>query len=152
MDDASLPSRIRLLAARKLIGLGAPPKHTLLGVVVELGLDDGLDVLAAYEDGTARYFNYTGHLLIWENSTAESAQLIRNLFDASATIVSQIGLWTKPRRMFPPKGMMRISFLGTDGLYFGEGPINQLFSDPFSAPALQAATALLQYLTAQQKA
>jgi len=41
---------------------------------------------------------------------------------------------------------VRISFLVTDGLYFGEGPINVLFSDALAAPALSSATALMQYL------
>jgi len=42
---------------------------------------------------------------------------------------------------------IRISFLVSDGLYFGEGPINDLFKDQLAAPALLATTRLMQYLT-----
>lgn len=148
--NASLPSRIRLLAAHRLRSMGESLPHTLLGVVVELGLEGGLDVLAAYPDGTARYFNYSGRLLIWESNSTESDALISTLMKAAQQIVSQIGLWNKPRRMFPPQDVLRITFLGTDGLYFGEGPINTMFGDPLAAPALQAATAVMQFLTSQQ--
>jgi hypothetical protein len=48
--------------------------------------------------------------------------------------------------------MARISFLVADGLYFGEAPLNNLFNDPLAAPALQAATALMQFLTTIQPA
>jgi hypothetical protein len=42
---------------------------------------------------------------------------------------------------------MRITFLVSDGLYFGEGPINDLFNDPMAKPALITATELMRYLT-----
>jgi hypothetical protein len=152
VDDAALPSRVRLLAAHRLRSMGETLSHTLLGVVVELGLEGGLDALAAYPDGTARYFNYSGRLLIWESHSTESDALIDKLMQSAQQIVSQIGLWNKPRRMFPPQDVLRISFLGTDGLYFGEGPINTMFGDPLAAPALQHATAIMQFLIARQEA
>lgn len=149
--DAGQPSRIRLLASQQLRSRGVPVAHELLGVIVELGLEGGLDVLAAFKDGTARYFNYTGKVLIWESPSPDSNAIINKLFAESQRIVSQIGLWRKPRKIFPAKGLLRISFLGTDGLYFGEGPIQVMFDDTMSAPAIREATALLQFLTSQQK-
>lgn len=148
LADHNMESRIRLLAAHILRQRSMDiPRKDLLGVIVEIGLEDGLDVLASYSDGTARYFNYTGKVLIWEAPNAESIPLTQNLFNASARIVSQIGPWNKPRKPFPPKGSLRISFLVSDGLYFGEGPVNVLFNDAMAGPALQAATALMQYVT-----
>jgi hypothetical protein len=32
----------------------------LLGVVIEVGMDNGLDLLAAYADGSSRYYNFSG--------------------------------------------------------------------------------------------
>ena len=151
VEDDGQPARIRLLASQKLRSRGVQPGHQLLGVIVELVLEEGLDVLAAFKDGTARYFNYTGKVLIWESPTSASDAIINRLFAESQRIVAQIGLWRKPRKMFPGKGMLRISFLGTDGLYFGEGPISIMFDDVMSAPAIREATALLQFLTAQQQ-
>ncbi len=146
--DTMLESRIRLLACKSLKNQGQiPAEKILLGVVVEIGLDEGLDVLAAYRDGTARYINYTGRLLIWEASDLQSALITKSIFDASEKIVARIGPWNKPRRDFPSTGNLRISFLVSDGLYFGEGPIKTLFNDAMAAPALNAATSMLQYIT-----
>ena len=150
MRDAKLESRLRLLAANQLKqrNVNDLPKW-LLGVVVELGLEDGLDVLAAYKDGTARYINYTGSMVIWEAYTHQSMAITNKLFEASENIVNQIGPWNQPRRPYPMQQNMRISFLCTDALYFGEGPINVLFNDPMAAPALQAATEFLQLVTSK---
>src|SRR5215472_12275269 len=38
----------------------------VLGVVVEVSLPEGLDVLAAYADGSARYLNWSGAAVVWD--------------------------------------------------------------------------------------
>jgi hypothetical protein len=146
--DTLLESRLRLLACYLLKKLGQLPKEKiLLGVIVEIGMEEGLDVLAAYRDGSARYINFTGRLLIWDTSDLQSALITKSIFDASEKIVAQIGPWNQPRRACPSAGNLRISFLVSDGLYFGEGPVNTLFSDPVASPALTAATSMLKYIT-----
>ncbi|MGI4834422.1 MAG: hypothetical protein ACRYFK_13280 [Janthinobacterium lividum] len=148
-DDA-LESRPRLLACRRLTALGEPTGPlTLLGVVVEVALLEGLDVLAAFVDGRARYFNQAGKLLVWETSTAESEQLIALLLAAGRQTVSQIGPWDKQRLPPPAKGLVRMTFLVSDGLYFGQGPFEVLQQDPLGAPVIGAATQLMIYLTEQ---
>ena len=148
--DLELESRQRLLAFRQLAAnTDAVLPKQLLGIVIEMGLPEGLDVLAAYEDGTARYLNYTGKMIIWETRTAESDRLISELFSAGNTVVKQIGPWNQPRRPFRGEGMIRMSFLVTDGLYFGEGPFTVLEKDPMGGPVIHAATELLIYLTSQ---
>ena len=124
-----------------------PNKKELLGVIIEVGLDNGLDVLASFKDGTARYINQTGKILIWETSDKVSDELTKNLFLQSQNIVNNIGVWDKPRRPYPTKGNVRLTFLVSDGLYFGEGPINVMFNDALANPALTKATELMQYLT-----
>lgn len=147
--DPAQESRIRLLAYHQLRQNDKViTSKELLGVIVEVGLQEGLDVLAAYADGTARFLHHTGRVIIWENGTdSRSRQLIDQLFAESAKVVTQIGPWDQPRRPAPASGMARISFLVADGLYFGEAPINHLFNDPLAAPALLAATSLMQLLT-----
>lgn len=146
-SDASHETRARLLAYHLLRTNGfVVEEKELLAVIVEVGMDDGLDVLAAYLDGTARYINYTGKMIIWDAPDQTSMEITRQLFNDSKIIVGKIGPWTGPRRPFPGKGTVRISFLVSDGLYFGEGPINVLFSDALAAPALTSASALMQYL------
>jgi hypothetical protein len=53
---------------------------------------------------------------------------------------------TKPRRPHPTKGAARITFLVSDGLYFGEGPMDIIFNDPLASSALTSGTELMQYL------
>ena len=151
VNDPAAEPRTKLLAFHLLRTSGKQPaQKILLGVVVEVGLEAGLDVLASYSNGTARYINQAEKLIIWENTEDERvSELTQRLFEQSQQIVSQIGPWDKPRRPHPPRNNLRISFLVSDGLYFGEGGMNALFSDPMAAPALHTATELMQYITAK---
>jgi len=149
IDDRNSDPRLKILAYNRQLSSGQKPaKKELLAVIVEVGLENGLDVLASFKDGTARYINQTGKILVWETTDDASANRITNdLFAKSQDIVNQIGVWDKPRLPNPSKGNVRITFLVSDGLYFGEGPINVLFNDPMASPALTKATELMQYLT-----
>ena len=147
VNDDEVETRSRILAANLLRSLGKPDdgKH-LFGVIVEVGMDEGLDTLAAYEDGTARYINYTGSMIVWENRTTESDELIVDLFAAARNVVEQIGPWDAERLNRPKAGNVRLSFLVSDGLYFGEGPFEDLANDPIGGPVIAAATKLMQFL------
>jgi len=148
IDDAAVETRARMLAYNMLRQSGcSSSKKELLAVIVEVGLDDGLDVLAAFKDGTARYINQSGKMIIWEAASDEAGTLIKELFASSIPVIQQIGPWNNARRPHPETGMARISFLVSDGLYFGEAPMNALFDHPLAKPALLAATALMQFLT-----
>lgn len=152
IEDSTVEPRIKLLTCNRLLARGEQPEKELLAVIVEVGLDDGLDVLASFKDGTARYINYTGQMIIWENTTDAKANEIKDdLFAKSETVVKQIGPWDQARKPHPAKGNVRLSFLLTDGLYFGEGPINVLFNDPMASAPLDSATQLMQYLMQQTK-
>lgn len=152
MEDNNAEPRIKLLAANRLLAGGQKPEKELLAVIVEVGLHDGLDVLASFKNGTARYINYTGQMIIWENTEDANANALKDdLFVKSEEVVKLIGPWDQPRKPHPAKGNVRISFLLTDGLYFGEGPMNVLFSDPMASGPLNSATMLMQYLMQQAK-
>jgi len=149
IDDNSSDPRIKVLAYNKQRSVGYQPnKKELLAVIVEIGMERGLDVLASFKNGTARYINQAGKILIWETTTDEKAnELIRTLFSNGESIVAQIGPWDKPRKPAPTRNNARLSFLVSDGLYFGEGPVDVLFNDSLANPALTSATHLLKYLT-----
>ncbi len=149
INDTTTDPRVKVLAYNKLIASGhRPGKKEIFAVIVEVGLDYGLDVLASFNNGTARYINQTGKILIWDTTTDETANnLTKTLFSNSQSIVNQIAPWDKSRRPHPTKGNARITFLVSDGLTFGEGPINVLFNDPMGSAALTSATQLMQYLT-----
>ena len=63
--DDRAESRVRALAFNWLrMHERETPKGVVLGVVIEVALDQGLDVLAAYADGSIRYINQTGKMAI----------------------------------------------------------------------------------------
>ncbi|MEO8663978.1 MAG: hypothetical protein ABI462_00665 [Ignavibacteria bacterium] len=98
IDDNSLESRVKILAYNKLISLDYKiDKKELLAVIVEVGLEGGLTVLASYKDGSARYINHTGKIIIWDAEDETSKSLTEGLFNESLKTVSQIGPWGKPR-------------------------------------------------------
>ncbi|MGZ3871584.1 MAG: hypothetical protein ACXVJD_01630 [Mucilaginibacter sp.] len=147
LADVDIGSRVKILTYNKLHAMGqAIDKKILLGVIVEIGLDKGLDVLASFNDGTARYINQTGKIIIWETPDKISDNMIKALFDKSYSIIEKIGPWDQPRQPRPEKDIARITFLVSDGLYFGEGPINVLFNDQMAGPALSSAAEIMKYL------
>jgi len=147
-DDTAQESRVRLLAARRLKDFSSKTPHAaLLGVVVEVAMEEGLDVVAAYPDGTARYLNHSGKAIVWESPNADTNQLIQNTLQHSITVVNQIGPWDGERMAPPEKGMVRLSFLVSGQLYFGQGPMNVFFNDPMAGPVLNSTLQLMQYLT-----
>lgn len=150
LHDAELETRPKILAARLLEeNAVVEPTRRLMGVVIEAGLPDGLDVLAAYEDGSARYINFTGKIIVWDTATEESETLVNELFEASTAVVNQIGAWDGPRRPAPENGAIRLNFLVSDGLYFGEGPFEVLQADPMGGPVIAASIRLMSYLINQ---
>lgn len=148
IDDTGADPRVKILASNLLLAHGhKPAQKELFAIIVEVGLEQGLDTLASFHNGTARYINQSGKIVIWESTTdAEANAITAELFSKGEQVIKQIGPWDKPRRPQPAKGMARISFLVSDGLYFGEAPLNTLFNDPLASPALMSATQLMQYL------
>jgi hypothetical protein len=59
-------------------------------------------------------------------------------------VVERSGPWNQARRSPPGAGSFRLNFLVSDGLYFGEGPLEVMLRDPRAVPVLEAGTALLQ--------
>src|SRR5260370_13665817 len=64
-----LESLYRIHAWNLLRKAGGPPptriNTDILGVVVEVGTEQGDDILAAYDDRTARYYNHSGAGIVW---------------------------------------------------------------------------------------
>jgi hypothetical protein len=138
-------ARVRVLAYSWLRQNGQDvPKQELLGAIIEVPLDEGLDVLAAYVDGTVRYINQTGKLTIFEPSAGDVATQANRLLAASQTAIGRIGPWDKPRLPPPGPGLIRMTFLVSDGLYFGQGPLTAMEQDPIGASIVGEAGRLLQ--------
>jgi hypothetical protein len=142
--DSAQEGRVRYMAYQRLrtAGQAVPAKH-LLGVIVEVPLDGGLDTLAAFAEGGVRYINQTGKLAVVEG-VSSFRTLVDQLFLAAQPLVAKIGPWTEPRRAPPEQGGVRLTFLVSDGLYFGEGPFATLQRDQMAGPIIQRATDLLR--------
>lgn len=118
----------------------------LLGVVVEVALPQGLDLLAAYPDHSARYFNHSGAGVVWEHPDASLDAEIDQLLEASRRVVAEIGPWKEARPAPPPCDSARMSFLTPGGLHFGQGPMAALSQDPMGGEVIHAATRLMKAL------
>jgi hypothetical protein len=140
----SQEGRVRCLAYSRLRQLGptVPPRQ-LLGVIIEVPLSGGLDVLAAYSEGGVRHLKQSGKLAFFEGVDS-LLPLVRNFFVASSAVVEQIGATDQPRRQ-PPSGYnVFVSFLVSDGLYFGEGPMYAMQRDPLAGAVIQSGVELLR--------
>jgi hypothetical protein len=116
------------------------------GVIVEVAMKGGVDIVAAYADHTARYFNYSGAAVIWEHPDDSLKGEIETLLDAGKNIIQNIGPWEDERPGLPPPGQARISMLTPSGLHFGQAPFNALANDEMGGPIIKAATDLMQAL------
>jgi hypothetical protein len=145
-----LESLHRLQAWHFLRATGVQPTQQqakdLLGVVIEVPLEGGLDLLAAYPDRSARFYSHAGGGIVWEHPDTSLDAAIDTLLSEATRILQIIGPWDRPRRPAPPPGSIRINVLSAAGLHFGEGPFNVLASDPLAAPTVTAATHLMQQL------
>lgn len=150
LEMPHLESRHYLQAYHFLRELGVNPpsgkEKDVFGVVVEVGMDKGLDLVAAYADRHARYYNYSGAGVVWErpNDTLDAA--IDDLLNAGGAVARAIGPWKDGRPPAPRKGDARINLLVSSGLHFGQDPIDSLSKDRLGGPVIASAFRLMQQL------
>ena len=137
--------RSPVLAGADPVGSGADAGQ-VLGVVVDVALDAGLDTLAGYLDGSARYLNHAGGAVVWEVPDADVGRLVRDLLEA-ATVIVEMGGPLEGARLDPPAaGNLMLSVLTRGGVYIGAGPAEAIAGDPRGGPVLGAATMLMSHL------
>ncbi len=155
LEIKNLDARVYLQAWHCLRTLGVllPKEITaqIKGMVVEAALDQGLDLVAAYIDHSARYYNYSGAGIVWDISDPAINQIIDDLLKAGQEIINRIGLWDQPRPPAPPKGSVRINLLTFGGLYFGQASFETMASDPIGDAAFNLALKLMQALIERTK-
>ena len=146
--DTKQEGRIRMLAFNRLRDMNeSVPKKELLGVIIEVGMKDGLDTLAVFSDGGIRYINYTGKMAVFEGGTTPSIERqVKTVLSASQRVVNAIGPWDKKRLPPPKTGMIRMTFLVSDGLYFGEGLMQDMQTEKLAAPLVHSSSELLKMI------
>ena len=150
LETPQLESRVILQTWHALRSLGEKPpepiEKQLLGVVVEVGMPKGLDLLAAYGDHGARYYNFSGAGIVWERPNDTLDDAIDEVLKKGSEVVSKIGPWKGVRPPAPTDGQARINLLTPSGLHFGEGTMDQLSKDPMGGAVLGSAISLMQRL------
>jgi hypothetical protein len=151
LEMPNLESRMHLQAWSVLRELGVMPtrgkEKELMGVVVEVGTPKGLDLLAAYADHRARYYNFSGAGVVWERPNSVLDASIDDLLRVGAEVVQAIGPWKKDRPPAPGKGDARINLLTPSGLHFGHGPLKSLAEDGLGGAVIISASMLMKQLT-----
>jgi hypothetical protein len=150
LQTPDLDARICLQTWHSLRELGDNPPQVIeknvLGVVVEVGMHKGLDLVAAYADHRARTFVHSGGGVLWERQDDSFDALIDELLKAGSMVAQAIQPWTQARPPEPKKGNARINLLTPSGLHLGQGPIETLKMDAMGGPILSAAFALTKKL------
>ena len=151
----NLESRHYLQAWHFLRQLGVNPPEDkakiVYGVVVEVGMQNGADIVAAYTDGTARYLHHLGGGEIWERPDSSLDNQIQALLAAGQKVAQYIGPWEHERPEAPGADNVRLNMLTPSGLHFGYGGFKTLSEDPMGNAILSPATLLLQGLTSKNK-
>lgn len=146
-EDEAHESRVRMLSYNLLRAADFEvPQKKLLGTIIEFGFPGGLDTLAVFTDGGVRYINHTGKMALVSSSLSVLKEEVQQVIAASQPVVAALCPWDKDRPPAPGRGNMRITFLVSDGLYFGEGTIEAMERERMAVPVINAATSLLTKL------
>ena len=147
-EDQSVESRIRFLSLYTALQRGLKiNKKVYLGTIMEVPMNRGYDVLAFYSDKRARYYNYSGKAIIYEGGRQTIDDSIEKANSVSIQVCNRIGPWDKERLPKPNGNIWRFSFLVSDGLYFGQGPLNALNNDEMSAAMIRSGAEVMKALT-----
>lgn len=142
----NVDSLITLWAWNMLRAWGQMPDddtaQKVLGVVMEVGLDKGMDVMAAYEDGTSRYVSKTGSMIVWDDHGDHNNDLARKIVAAAQAIANQLPASTA--EAVTSAGNVQFSVLTVGGIRGIIAPMNE-FSRAASplAPLFNASKELL---------
>ena len=96
-ESDSEHSRARALAYRRLRSAGVDSAKSVLGFIVEVPVEGGLDVLAAYSDGRVAYLHQTGATVAIENPSPQVVALTTNLTRSGYEIVDKVGALDRKR-------------------------------------------------------
>jgi len=121
------------------------------GMVVEVGMQNAADIVAAYTDYTARYLHHMGAGVIWERPDSSLDAEIEALLKAGQAVANVIGPWEQARPPAPRGDDVRLNMLTPSGLHFGYGSFKNLYNDPMGKAIIDPATRLMQGLTAKDK-
>jgi len=152
-ENGFLEARPRLWAWTALRKLGEQPAQVhaaeVLGVVAEVPIDGGVDVLSAYADGSVRYLNQAGALFARETSEGPSELVVAVLTEAFP-LLSVPPAPRDPEAPPPEPKNVRITALSARGIHRVDLPDSAIAKGGSHQKLFTALTRLLAD-TAQQK-
>jgi hypothetical protein len=114
------------------------------GVVVEVEVDGaGVDTVAAFADGTARYLNHSGAAVVWEADDPVIRARVQAMIAAAVPVRTVAGPGDEPVPARPGRSMALIAVLTDEHPMIGLGPFDALASDPVGGPVLRSAFNLM---------
>jgi hypothetical protein len=118
LGTPNLETRIQLWVWSALRELGKQPNANLrkeiLGVVIEVPMRGAYDTLAGYEDGSARYINFSGKAIFWDKPEASIKLLCERLI--ASTIPESSGAVLRKDTVLPKSGT-QVTLLTRSGMY-----------------------------------
>jgi hypothetical protein len=135
------------------LGVNPPPEKAKIvyGVIIEVAVKGGADLVAVYSDHTARYLHHLGGGVIWEHPDTSLDGEIDALLSAGQAVANLIGPSEQGRPPAPQGENVLLSMLTPSGLHFGYGSFQTLYEDPKGKAIIDPATRLMQGLTAKDK-
>ena len=131
--NPKMETRILLWSWAALRCLGAYPKSyeadDIKGVVIQVPMESGVDVLAAYVDGTARYVNHSGKAIVSEITDASITAIIRKLFESCKDLRGVVAAASPNHSV---KDLVRVTLLTFNGNRFAEASMQSLASSPIN--------------------
>jgi hypothetical protein len=133
----NLETRIQLWVWSGLRELGEEPEtksgKEVLGVVVEVPMHGAYDTLAAYQDGSARYLNFSGKAIFWDKPDASIKLLCERLI---ASTIPESSRAVPRKDTVLPKSGTQATLLTRSGMYVVAEPPQSIMA-PGSALMLE---------------
>ena len=123
LDRPNLETRVQLWVWSALRELGEKPDPKsgaeVLGVVIEVPVQGAYDTLAAYQDGSARYLNFSGKAVFWDVRDSAIKSLCQGFIDSTVPASSK----AIPRTSVAlPKSGTQVTLLTRSGNYAISSP------------------------------
>ena len=150
-ETPDLETRMYLQAWHTLISLGEIPPESLRGViqgvVCEYRIKEhGLDIVAAYKDHRARYWNQSGIGVIWEARDPEIDGNIDHLLEVGQAIADTLGVGVAEPPDIPELNMFRVYMMTFNGSCFGRGTWEEMEHGVMGRVSIRASYDLMKSL------
>ena len=133
VTNPKIETRLSLWSWAALRKLGSQPDSDeavkIIGVVIQVPMHGGHDVLAVYSDDSARYVNHSGKIIVWNLPDTRMSKLVHTIMERSNNLD-----YSEPTLMHDQIGadVVRITALTIGGNRVSEVAIDSLRTSPIN--------------------